>query len=298
MITFENCKICDEKGEEIYSKQYDDDFLKKYFEDYYGLKAAKIIYMHLKNKKYQVLKCSKCKFMWQKNQPDKNFANKLYEEIIDKDKSFIKSEEMKKKRELRFKSEHLFLYNYFNKKINILDYGAGWGSWLSFVQSDKCNLFALEFSSSRKKYLKKIGVQVIDNISNEEYINFFDYIRLEQVLEHVTDLNIIINSLKKICSKKTIIHIGVPNGKKEINNTGNNFIKKGPIQPLEHVNCFTNQSLKKLLDKFGFKPLTLKEIILTHLKSNQSISEKYKFLFKDLIDNVFSTSVKFILKSN
>ena len=44
---------------------------------------------------------------------------------------------------------------------------------------------------------------------------------------------------------------------------------KGPIQPLEHLNCFSNKSLKKLIMKYGFRPFNFKDILVLYF--NKSI---------------------------
>ena len=78
----------------------------------------------------------------------------------------------------------------------------------------------------------------------DNYKYFFDIIRLEQVLEHIDNLEETLFLLKKFLKKGGIVTIGVPDGKYEIKN---NILKieKGPIQPLEHLNCFSKKSLKK-----------------------------------------------------
>ena len=198
----------------------------------------------LNEKSYTVLKCSTCEFIWQKLQPINEFAFKIYEEIIDKNKSFLKSENIFKLRKEKFRTEFDLIFNYFNKeKINVLDFGAGWGSWLKSIDKSRVNLFVFELSETRKKYLIKEGIEAIDYNSVNKYKNFFHFIRLEQVLEHLTDLKYILKLINEISNERSIIHASVPNGKKQINEKEKIKIEKGPIQPLEHVNCFSNKSL-------------------------------------------------------
>ena len=129
-----------------------------------------------------------------------------------------------------------------------------------------------------------------------EYKNFFNFIRLDQVLEHLDDLKQTMETIKKIAHKNCIIYISVPNGKKIINKKTEIKIEKGPIQPLEHLNCFSRESLKKLLKKNGFKEITLIEQILMHLKNFKFSKTDLIFILKDVIKNSFSTTIKFKLK--
>ncbi len=297
MLSQENCKICDKKGLIFFSKEYSDDEFKDYFENFYGNQNFNLINNYIGKNKYELLKCEKCEFIWQKFAPEEKFAYTLYEEIIDKKKSFQKSKLLQEKRKIRYQDEFEFIFNYFqNKKINILDFGAGWGSWLNVIDNTKVDKYAFELSPSRKKYLIEEGIKVLDEISIEKYQSFFDYIRIEQVLEHVVDINLILKLIKKIAKDNCIVHIGVPNGKKEILKNHKIIIKKGAVQPLEHLNCFSNRSLKKALIKYNFEPIKLKKIIFTHLKNNKFNLEKLRFLAKDILDSFFSTSIKFKLK--
>ena len=73
-------------------------------------------------------------------------------------------------------------------------------------------------------------------------------------------------------------------------------IEKGPVQPLEHLNCFSKHSLKKLLNTHGFRPLNLKEIIMINIKSFRIDMTSLKSFLKDIKSYFFSTSIKFKLK--
>ena len=127
----------------------------------------------------------------------------------------LKKSKFKKFNENRFNSEFDLIYNYFgNKELNILDFGAGWGSWLQNINNSKVKLFAFEVSPSREKYLEKIkNIKLLNQIELNEYSKFFDFIRLEQVLEHLTELQSNLELLKKIIKPGGIISVGVPDGK-------------------------------------------------------------------------------------
>ena len=71
------------------------------------------------------------------------------------------------------------------------------GAWLNVIDNTKVDKYAFELSPSRK-YLIEEGIKVLDEISIEKYQSFFDYIRIEQVLEHVVDINLILKLIKKL----------------------------------------------------------------------------------------------------
>ena len=301
MVTFintPNCKICKKKGENIYQKKYIDNELIFFFKEYYGEEKYKLLRDELVNVSFDILKCNNCRFIWQKNSPDSKFSSKLYDEIIDKDKSLNKSKVKFKKNNFKNKKEITFIakqFKHFNK-INILDFGAGWGHWLNSGDKAEFSPYAFEFSKERRKYLLNVGINIIDNQVIQEYESFFHFIRLDQVLEHVENLQETFRILKKLARKDCLFYLSVPDGSEIINNKSEIKIKKGPIQPLEHLNCFSRYSLNKLLSQEGFVNITFVEILFMHIKS--LIKGKISIaLFLNDIKNCFvSTSIKFKIK--
>ena len=91
-------------------------------------------------------------------------------------------------------------------------------------------------------------------------------------------------------------YISVPDGTEIIEKEKILTIKKGPIQPLEHLNCFSKKSLKKILDVNGFRPLKLNEIIIMNIKDFRLDLISFKSFIIDLKSYFFSTSIKFKLK--
>lgn len=292
-----NCKICGKLGRPYYERKYSSSELLKYFEIYYGIEHINILKDHLRDKDFSILKCSDCNFVWQKYIPSDVFSNILYEKIIDQELSFRKSKNLEKllKNKIRFKYNAIYkLKN--KKKLNVLDFGSGWGSWLLNLDQNKVNMFAFEISPTRKNYLVKNGVNVLDAQEINNYDNFFDYIRLEQVLEHIPNIKECMELIKKISNKNVLLEVGVPDGLKVIKDPKYITINKGPIQPLEHLNCFSNQSLKKFIKHYDFEPYTFRDIL--NLYFNKSILSYVgiKTFLKEIFDNFFSTNIKFKIK--
>ena len=248
----------------------------------------------LSNIDFNLLKCNNCQFIWQEKSLNKKFSIDLYDKIIDKKKSLIKSKTKFEKRKYKNRKEINFIINQFKKiNINILDFGAGWGHWLHSGEKSKFNSYALEMSTHRKKYISNLGIKVIDNNTVRNYKNFFHFIRLDQVVEHLEDFKTVFKLIKKLARKDCIFYLSVPDGNKIINNPSRIKIEKGAIQPLEHLNCFSRYSLIKLLKIEGFKKITFFDLLYMHTKS-LFIGEICISLFlKDIRDCFFSTSIKF-----
>ena len=293
--TILKCKICKKKGKNIYQIFFNDKKIFKFFHKEYSLKIAKFLKLKLKNKKFILLKCKDCEFIWQKNAPNKSFINKIYDQIIDRKKSFNKAMFKLSKKEIQKNKYEISFIKCFLKKneLNVLDFGSGWGEWLKSLEYLNVKRYGFEISEIRKKYLKNIGVTVLDNKNLLKFKNYFDYIRLEQVLEHVDDLNFTMKNLSKVIKKGGVLFIGVPNGNSEINDN-NIIIQKGPIQPLEHLNCFNNKSLRLIAKKYQFRSISNLEIFINSLSYLNFNLISFKTFLKDNFLSINNTRIRFV----
>ena len=292
----ENCKICQLKGIPVFSKKYDDETLRNFFDNYYGNTKYNNFKNVLEGVNYELLKCEKCFFIWQKYSPKEKFSFDLYENIIDKKESLKKSSIKFENQKTKNDKEIDKIIDYFkNEKINILDFGAGWGHWLISGNRSKYNAYAFELSPSRKKYLQNNHINILnyDNIS--KYKNFFHFIRLDQVLEHIDDINSLLKTIKFLGREECIFFISVPDGKNIIKKS-NFSISKGPIQPLEHLNCFSRHSLIKILNKNDFKCIDIKKTMVINLKNFKLDLLTFKSILYDLKNYFYSTTIKFVNK--
>ena len=293
----EYCIICETKGSEIFSKPYNDSQLINFFYDYYDkTKDLDKLLSNISKDFFSILKCKNCKFAWQKFYLEEKDQEILYDRIINQSSSFKKSLYLEKKDKNYQLRELNFFQNFFKEKSNlkILDYGAGWGGWLKNIKALYKNVYALEFSKNKIEVLKKneINVLKIDKLIKENFT--FDFIRLEQVLEHIDDLKLTLNLLNKITNIDSIVYISVPNSKKLFkDNFAKNVIMKGPTQPLEHLNSFTSYSLNKLFLKYNFKKVSIVSILLSFLKSKNYGYLNFKYLLKLVYNSFFSTRLLF-----
>ena len=292
-----NCKICKEKCKSIYKKKYTDLNITTFFKQYYGKRKFKFFENKFGSINFNLIKCNKCKFIWQEKSLNEKFTSLLYDKIIDRKKSLIKSKTKFQKRKYKDRKEINFIINQFKgSNINILDFGAGWGHWLYSGDKSKFNSYALEMSFFRKKYMSNLGIRVIDYNNVKNYKNFFHFIRLDQVVEHLDNFKTVFKLIKKLGTKDCIFYLSVPDGKKIINNTSEIKIEKGAIQPLEHLNCFSRYSLIKLLKIEGFKKISLLELLYMHVKSLFKCEICISLFLRDIRDCFFSTSIKFRIR--
>jgi ubiquinone/menaquinone biosynthesis C-methylase UbiE len=288
------CKICKREGVNVLKLKYSDKKILDFFSQEYDKKTSILLKKIIGNRNFELQKCIKCDFIWQTYTPNKIFYKNIYDQIINPNLSLDKAHKIKTYQKENYKREIIFFQNFCdNKKMKVLDFGAGWGTWLLAIKDFCPNIFATELSLHRKKYLKKKNIKIINEKKLDDYKNFFDVIRLEQVLEHVDLLDDILRMLKKMLKKRGMISIGVPDGRFEIKK--NIFkIKKGPIQPLEHLNCFNNKSLKLLFKKNGFESISLIKILLLFLKNKKINFQNIKFFIIMIKNSILSTKINFI----
>ena len=292
-----NCKICNKKGVKIFKKNYTDRDLINFLKTYYGLKKYKFFKNRLKNVSYSLIRCKSCKFIWQENSPKEKLSFDLYDKIIDKNESLIKSKKKFAIRKHKNKREINFVINQFqSSQINFLDFGAGWGHWLNSGENLKYYPYALEMSKYRQKYISKLGIKTIDYKNLSKYKNFFHFIRMDQVVEHVDEFKNIFNLIKKLGKKNCIFYLSVPDGEDIINDKSKIKLEKGAVQPLEHLNCFSRYSLLKVLRSKGFRKISFFEILIMHFKNLFKGGVSLSLLLRDIKDCFCSTSIKFKIR--
>jgi hypothetical protein len=88
----------------------------------------------------------------------------------------------------------------------------------------------------------------------------FDVINLEQVLEHLVDPIEVLSHLRDSLEKNGILRVSVPDGRKMAARlaplTPTTSVEPGylmPVQPLEHLNCFTHASLAAIGQSAGLR---------------------------------------------
>jgi 2-polyprenyl-3-methyl-5-hydroxy-6-metoxy-1,4-benzoquinol methylase len=155
----------------------------------------------------------------------------------------------------------------------LLDYGCGTGAFLQATTQDNWKSFGIEPSPEAREIAKTVtnspvyeSLDEIDNIS-------FDAITLWHVLEHVPDLNSLIQKLKSLLANDGTMFIAVPN---HLSWEGKHYkaLWAGYDVP-RHLWHFTDQAMKKLVENNGLK---LTDIVPMKLDSFyiSLLSEKYK----------------------
>ena len=73
----------------------------------------------------------------------------------------------------------------------------------------------------------------------------------------------------------------------------NSLLIKGPAQPLEHINSFTNNSLNKLLQKYDYKKISSIVLVKSIIKKKDFSTRTVKTAVRIIFNNFYSTSILF-----
>lgn len=139
------------------------------------------------------------------------------------------------------------------------------GDWCIVTQILGYEVDAAELSPSRQAYLSTKGIRVVDIESKpEEFSKTYNFIRAEQVFEHLANPDSVLKQLTQCLLNGGVIYISVPNVLslcRKLNalaqlNISDKELKL--IAPLEHINGFTPKSLNKLAKKIGLEQIDLR----------------------------------------
>lgn len=254
-IRRDDCEICGSSHKTtLISTPFTDPRIWNFIDTYYDGRISK---ENVQGMKYELAKCSTCEFMWQVYVLSDAYMGLLYSEWISSRDSFEKKKNADLELYVQYSNELQNSIMYLGKRpcdLTMLDYGMGWGYWCQMAKAFGCNVYGYERSSERIEYAVKNGIQVIDSFDDLNKYRF-DFINLEQVLEHVVRPRDLLASLAQMLNDNGLVHVGVPNGAAVENEVGKQgwAASKNAVQPLEHINCFTFDTLKNTANSAGLE---------------------------------------------
>ncbi|MDD5429544.1 MAG: class I SAM-dependent methyltransferase [Candidatus Omnitrophica bacterium] len=292
------CKSTDTR--EIYSCSFLKPPIREFLKSFY-LPQGKIEFEYLKEADFVLEECNGCGTIFQKEIPNSSLMNKLYEEWIDPRKVFgLDSRKDNLSKFSYYAQEIMMIIAFFNKmpsQLKLFDFGMGWGKWCYMAKAFGCNSYGAELSKTRVEYAQSQGIRVITWDEIPDYS--FDFINTEQVFEHIPEPLETLRYLKKSLKQDGLIKISVPNGEdiKRRLKIGNWMSPKGsknslnPVSPLEHINCFKQDSITKMADIAGLElakmPMTSQLVYAKDWKGmKQVIKSLAKFIYGNIHGNL------------
>jgi len=249
------CPVCQSNNLNTrYSQSYENDAIKNYLDDFYNPQGG-VEHVYLEGTDYSLKGCMDCNLVFQENIPNDDLMFRLYEQWIDANIVCKAQEQYPLWYHESYANQVVDLISYFKETPNnltFLDFGMGWGKWCLMAKAFGCKVYGLELSEARIAYAKSNGLDVLKNTDLSKYE--FDYINTDQVFEHIPKPLETLQDLIQCLKPNGVIKISVPNGntiEKVLEHMDWNA-KKGEsnslnaVAPLEHINCFKSQTIKKL----------------------------------------------------
>ncbi|WP_436488070.1 class I SAM-dependent methyltransferase [Chitinophaga sp. ARDCPP14] len=114
-----------------------------------------------------------------------------------------------------FKGLRSTAYNWVPENVRILDIGCGFGETLGYHQSRGCEVYGVEADENIKRVGDKFGFNVkVGLFDADDYQpNYFDYVTMDQVIEHVIDPLVSLKGIEKILKPGGTAILTTPNGK-------------------------------------------------------------------------------------
>ncbi len=144
---------------------------------------------------------------------------------------------------------------------SILDIGCGTGAYYMGFNKLNVDWHGIDVNKDMVDFCKSHGVPVLNIDMTKDRINKkFDIVFSSQVLEHVFEPNLFLESIWNLLSDNGLLHMDVPNHESlmSLYRRLNIFSKEyGFLQPNHHLIAYNKNSLSRLLEKNRFNILHL-----------------------------------------
>jgi len=214
------------------------------------------------------VKCNSCELVFANPMADQKELLDYYQNYYEKDlyeainykeivlKLFLHIRTLK---ESDLKKEARYFQN-LKGESTFLDIGCGLGLGLAYANQLNCKLYATEFDSGALEFVKNhFQVETFQgDIWEANYPSeFFDFIHISHVIEHVLDPRAYLKEMKRILKSGGIMAIGTPDISSRMYTYHRwvNFLRfKIPdvIDGLEHTFIFPKKTLANLCTQEGF----------------------------------------------
>jgi 2-polyprenyl-3-methyl-5-hydroxy-6-metoxy-1,4-benzoquinol methylase len=217
---------------------------------------------------YEIIKCRTCGFLFQKYIPDEKIAERIYSY---EESRVIKSLSKKRDAIIDYFLRHallaqkgLILTGRRPHETRVLDFGSGWGHFLKMASAHGAQTEGVEISKERSEYSRSAGLMIHDSI--EATRSQHDFIYSDQTFEHIPSPLTFLSKLTKRLAPHGIVYIAVPDCAKTERALAKAHKEIIPdLYPMEHINGFTNKSLRILAGRAGLEIIPPSQIFKTFL---------------------------------
>jgi 2-polyprenyl-3-methyl-5-hydroxy-6-metoxy-1,4-benzoquinol methylase len=192
------CSICKKKTIGYFSNKFD---------DRYGYKQL-----------FDIFHCNKCRHKFLIHNFKTNDLKDLYSNYYPRSNFSIsdyKPLQLAKNKFLAWFNGENGAHQYVAQNVKVLDIGCGFGGSIGYHLKRGCDAYGVEADSNIKKIIDHYGFNIKNGLfSYKDYKkNSFDYVTLDQVLEHMVDPVHTLKDISKILKPTGVLVINIPNSK-------------------------------------------------------------------------------------
>ncbi len=252
-MMYKNCPICDSPKYRLVGNPRTNEISKNFMD-----------------KDYKIVQCADCKIYYV--YPEITFSNDQWTKLYNNEYFSLQSNWLIKKRAKELIQRFNDASKYFkNNKVRFLDIGSGEGKALLEGLKREWDVTGIDIVDNRIGEAKAERIKFIKgNFLEYEFPgNYFDFIYLDSVLEHVLSPKEYLLKIKSILKTEGIVYIGVPNedslfntirkfafyfiGKKNIS------VKLKPFESPYHIIGFNKKSLTQIFSAINLDVITMKD---------------------------------------
>lgn len=225
---------------------------------YYGVDPSPL------QAEYRIEECDRCGSFYQAAVAGPDLIELIYDQWVDQveDPSQIPTHafDTANPRLSRDGHELMAAASYLGLPLNemrTLDFGMGFGLWATIARDLGCDSHGTDLSRGRMDMARSRGITTVETLGKYHFINS------EQVFEHLTDPLAVMTQLSEALLPGGVLKVSVPSARGVSRlcarlAAGQQHIDPAeivPIQPLEHVNCYTRAGLSALGQRCGLQPV-------------------------------------------
>jgi 2-polyprenyl-3-methyl-5-hydroxy-6-metoxy-1,4-benzoquinol methylase len=145
----------------------------------------------------------------------------------------------------------------------LLDFGCGDGGFVRLASEFGFDAHGIDFSASRRSQAERRGIDLVSDIDqwHREQRGPVDAVTMIEVLEHLVDPVGALHEVKTVLGPQGVLLIEVPDCSNIDSPT--DFGEFNHLNPLEHVNAFTPDTLEQLCGRAGFVPIRRGPVFVT-----------------------------------
>lgn len=146
------------------------------------------------------------------------------------------------------------------KSVCVLDIGCGFGESLGYHAARGCDVYGVEADENILRVVKRFGYNIHVGLFDDKVFgaDFFDYVTMDQVVEHVTDPLLTLQGVARILKSGGAAILTTPNASGwGVKVFGDRWINwHAPY----HLQFFSKKSIKLLADKADLEIVKIKTI--------------------------------------